>query len=481
MSKITRRFLSLLLVLLMAVSAGLSVFAEGNTDDGMTAPQRKFFRTVLPYVFALSNAYVGVSDIDAVKTPEKMWDAMGWYTVYRYLETGTDYLTAREAAGFQEAVFPGGNMLDCPQRFFDCGVVGEGYLGGLIGDVFYFPYHIAFADNLLDKTVELKAEYVGIREIAAELTLYVSDEPVVYNYNFIFRPNNVKVSKALKQYRPTYVINKISVYIPDATDETEELSQTNILETLLRRRNSIKSVSESPDRNTVTLYYLRNNSTCMLSRTKYSDGTSAVNGIFNNFVYKKDASTNNRIFAYSDLRGGTDFCAELGSESMIINETLYLESESGEESIYGAFVLGKEGFECYRYTIDASTLLCRKTEWCAFYGYQDYSDDGEATGIYDMVFDYGNTSHEYNVNVDDSAYIDCWNLALRTVTVIYITGDSDAPNKYEYRVSVPYNWEYLPIEAVEDTGNVYLDAACQREYSYPGNSTDYTVYIKIEG
>ncbi|HHX53565.1 MAG TPA: hypothetical protein GX704_01530 [Clostridiales bacterium] len=481
MSRIARRTLSLILVLLMAASAGLSVFAEGVPDDGMTAPQRKFHRTVLPYVFALSCAYVGISDTGAVKTPDKMWDAMGWYTAYKYLETGTDYLTAHEAAGFQEAVYPGGNMIDCPQRLLDCGVVEKDYLGGPIGNVFYFPYHIAFAENLLDNAIELKTEYAGIRKIAAELTLNIPGETVVYNYSFTFRPNDVKVSKALKQFRPTYVINKICVSISDAAAEAEELSETSIIDSLLRRRNSIRAVSESPDRKTVTLYYIRNNATCMLARTKFSDGTSAVNGIFKNFVYKKDKSTDNRVFAYSDLRGGTDFCANLGSESMIINDTLFLESEGEKNSVYGAFVLGKEGLECFRYTIDKSTLLCRKAEWCTFYGYQDYSENGEATGNYDMEFDYANISYEYNVSVDDSAYIDCWNLKLRTVTVVYIIDEADSADRYEYRVSMPYNWEYLPIEAVENPGIVYLDAACQREYSYPGNSTDYTVYVKIDG
>lgn len=481
MLRITRRLLSLILVLAMAASAGLSVFAEGEPDDGMTPPERKFYRTVLPYVFALSCAYVGVSDTEAVKTSDKMWDAMGWYTAYRYLETGTDYLTAREAAGFQEAVFPGGNLIDCPQRLIDCGFVAEDYLGGPIGDVYYFPYHIAFAEKLLDKTVELKAEYVGIRGIAAELAIKIPGETAVYKYDFVFRPNNVKVSKALKQYRPTYVIMKIDSSLPDTDIGADELNRANNLKALLGRRNSIRTTGESPDGITTTQYYLRGESPCMLAVTKHGDGSKSVSGIFRDFVYKKDASTSNRILAYSDPRGGTDYSADLGSKEMFSEDSLCIESKSGEELIYTSFALGEKGLGCIRYTIDPSTLLCMKTDRCLIFGYQDYSESGEATGVYNLMFDFERTSYEYGARIDDATYMGGWNQTLRTVTVIYKTPDADPANKYEYRISVPYNWEYLPIEAVENPGDVYLDAACQREYRYPGDYSDYTVYVALDG
>ena len=84
---------------------------------------------------------------------------------------------------------------------------------------------------------------------------------------------------------------------------------------------------------------------------------------------------------------------------------------------------------------------------------------------------------EYNVKADTSGLTDGWNdNPERTVTVAISTYDSvNGQADVGYDVVLPYNVE-LRIDSF-DKYFCYLNSDYTREYSYPGDGVDYSIYV----
>ena len=83
------------------------------------------------------------------------------------------------------------------------------------------------------------------------------------------------------------------------------------------------------------------------------------------------------------------------------------------------------------------------------------------------------TTFRYGDEAELPETVTAWQGALRTVTLHIL--DEAVTESYQ----IPANWEfnvddYCPWSAA------YLDEACTQPYEYPGDGTDFTVYVRNE-
>src|SRR5699024_1359835 len=69
--------------------------------------------------------------------------------------------------------------------------------------------------------------------------------------------------------------------------------------------------------------------------------------------------------------------------------------------------------------------------------------------------------------------VTAWQGDLRTITLNFL--DEDATESYQ----IPANWEFN-VDDYCPWSTAYLDEACTQPYEYPGDGTDYTIYVREE-
>ena len=75
-------------------------------------------------------------------------------------------------------------------------------------------------------------------------------------------------------------------------------------------------------------------------------------------------------------------------------------------------------------------------------------------------------------NTPDS--VASWKKPLRKVTLNLLKSDGKTESEV---LSVPNDWE-IDVEEYYMMGTAYLDKECKTPYKYPGNGSDYSVWIK---
>ena len=230
----------------------------------------------------------------------------------------------------------------------------------------------------------------------------------------------------------------------------ESLQQANLLSNLFSQYDSVVYTEDYPDGYGDTTYIIETDTGYALW---YGN---TMNGYYNEFIFFADGDEPDRMTAWpfgimpewlDDFVGDSLLPAE-------DDELIFMESGGGETVFY----IESADYDDVDivYTVDSETLVLKTIE--------RMNDNDESLSI---------TTFHYGEEVELPERITAWQGALRTVTLQFL--DEDATEIYQ----IPANWEF----AVDDYcpwSTLYLDEACTRPYEYPGDGTDFTVYVRSE-
>lgn len=230
----------------------------------------------------------------------------------------------------------------------------------------------------------------------------------------------------------------------------ESLQQANLLSNLFSQYDSVVYTEDYPDGYGDTTYIIETDTGYALW---YGN---TMNGYYNEFIFFADGDEPDRMTAwpFGIMPEWLDDFVGDGLLPTEDDELIFQESGGGETVFY----IEDADYDDVDivYTVDSETLVLKTIE--------RMNDNDESLSI---------TTFHYGEEVELPERITAWQGALRTVTLQFL--DEDATEIYQ----IPANWEfnvddYCPWSAA------YLDEACTQPYEYPGDGTDFTVYVRSE-
>ncbi|MBQ7957862.1 MAG: hypothetical protein IJ279_07470 [Clostridia bacterium] len=251
----------------------------------------------------------------------------------------------------------------------------------------------------------------------------------------------------------------------------KEVAEANLLENLLKRNKCVYFKTES-DYETTTEAYFSFNSEIVRAvdqtlHNYYEEGED-INFVTGEYKGESILSVNKERFcvrAFVDLFG-----EESENENTLwyndiiayplINDNLSLKEETDEFYIYENLNDNPDDElyvqrVCY---VDKNNLNIMKVV---------HVND-------DIVVE---KEYVYNEPVELMNILDDWDGKMKKVTVVSETDKDGKTVKHTKRYEVPYNWEVIADNNLYDTVfSAYLDEGYTKEYEYPGDGVDYTIY-----
>ena len=129
--------------------------------------------------------------------------------------------------------------------------------------------------------------------------------------------------------------------------------------------------------------------------------------------------------------------------------------ESGGETVFYIESVDYDDVDIV-YTVDSETLALKTIE--------RINDSDESLSIITL---------RYGDEAELPETVTAWQGDLRTITLNFL--DEDATESYQ----IPANWEFN-VDDYCPWSTAYLDEACTQPYEYPGDGTDYTIYVREE-
>lgn len=230
----------------------------------------------------------------------------------------------------------------------------------------------------------------------------------------------------------------------------ESLQQANLLSNLFSQYDSVVYTEDYPDGFGNVTYIVETDTGYAL----WDENT--MRGYYNEFIFSTDMDAPDRMTAWP-IEIMPDWLDDFVGDGLLPtedDELIFMESGGGETVFY----IESADYDDVDivYTVDSETLVLKTIE--------RMNDNDESLSI---------TTFHYGEEVELPERITAWQGALRTVTLQFL--DEDATEIYQ----IPANWEfnvddYCPWSAA------YLDEACTQPYEYPGDGTDYTIYVREE-
>lgn len=229
----------------------------------------------------------------------------------------------------------------------------------------------------------------------------------------------------------------------------ESLQQANLLSNLFSQYDSVVYTEDYPDGYGDTTYIIETDTGYALW---YGN---TMNGYYNEFIFFADGDEPDRMTAWPFGIMPEWLDDFVGDGLLPTEDDELIFQESGGETVFYIEDADYDDVDIV-YTVDSETLVLKTIE--------RMNDNDESLSI---------TTFHYGEEVELPERITAWQGALRTVTLQFL--DEDATEIYQ----IPANWEfnvddYCPWSAA------YLDEACTQPYEYPGDGTDFTVYVRSE-
>ncbi len=232
----------------------------------------------------------------------------------------------------------------------------------------------------------------------------------------------------------------------------------NCMSTLLKTYGTVKITGINEGGSYTESYFQHYGEPAFVCTWDYDDGESSYNGWYDGIEFTNYES--GKVCAnidVDDLAKRDEAGFEYRISDIFEDVNIKLVSESADsytlsaESVYEDY-----DFDC-TIVVDKGTLAVRKT----VYNY----------GEFDYV-----TEYEYGAQLKDDEMLACWNENnLKTVTVISEDINFSSESKVTSKVEIPCEWELKVFSDKEI--NIWLDKDYTKEYVYPGDYKDYTIYI----
>ena len=230
----------------------------------------------------------------------------------------------------------------------------------------------------------------------------------------------------------------------------ESLQQANLLSNLFSQYDSVVYTEDYPDGFGNVTYIVETDTGYAL----WDENT--MRGYYNEFIFSTDMDAPDRMTAWP-IEIMPDWLDDFVGDGLLPTEDdeLIFQESGGGETVFYIEDADYDDVDIV-YTVDSETLVLKTIE--------RMNDNDESLSI---------TTFHYGEEVELPERITAWQGVLRTVTLQFL--DEDATEIYQ----IPANWEfnvddYCPWSAA------YLDEACTQPYEYPGDGTDFTVYVRNE-
>ena len=462
-------------IVIMLLVCSVQTYADDSRE--LTPPENLFLREVTPYAAAAALTLNGADSYDYLHTEEGMWEAVAWYTVFK----GYDYITLYEVRGVQEAMWPNGTFFSAPQYMIDSGDIIAVNRGGNIGMSYEFPVHkMLYGNKKLDVGYRASVQYDFDTRYAVKAFVEekFGDYRNVNEFTIYVKPWNVKASHVVKRYRAAYTVRNADLPKPAMQYTAEDIQEANAAAKLLKKYETLKVTNSSdfnPDMTYISSYYSQDGAPAFMTIEKSaSEGVTSVYGYYRGFSYYTE---DGRTVAHSGLEEEFAYENDMYIE-YFYGDPILLDMDANlmtvgflDASIYGV------QYDIYKLNKDLEVI---SHTWKYFEAEYDYDDDGYL--IYpedDSRIEYseynGKTTYNYGARVDDSSVRAAWTAGVKTVTVNIETFENGERHVDIYKVRVPKTWEYLPYEYYQY--NCWMNEGYTREYSYPGDGENYTLYL----
>ncbi len=439
-----KKLLSLLLVLCLLLSPGVSAFAE---DDPGFAP------AVEAQAFAVSMAYHeggflnGVTPLD----PAFLWEAGGWYAAWLYRTEGTDLLTEDLLRDFQRSLGVQ-NPPDAPDTP-DIRIL-QSSDGARLYD---FQGYKLRLDARLGQTLSFSLDAPAPFEAAVSIREYFSaGASGERRYTLRFALNRSAGSAFRYSLVNAEAEDPGPVWDPALDFTWDELIAANSLKNIFSLYDSVRIKNSVASVMPIWLFY-RDGKLCIL-RTEENYVEGEYNGCWFFVEPGEDGVMRPRIAGFDAQCGDSEFRDDFVSNYLYGASIVNLDRVDGDFTrLHVTFV----GDWLEDVAVDRGLLLLREI----------VSRIDEETPPIVTGFFYGETPPE-------AKYLDSWKGPMRHITLHWEDWRNGGPHTRTETVTVPADWEYLPWEARWDEYTIYMNEGYTKPYAYPGDGTDdYELYL----
>ena len=439
-----KKLLSLLLVLCLLLSPGVSAFAE---DDPGFAP------AVEAQAFAVSMAYHeggflnGVTPLD----PAFLWEAGGWYAAWLYRTEGTDLLTEDLLRDFQRSLGVQ-NPPDAPDTP-DIRIL-QSSDGARLYD---FQGYKLRLDARLGQTLSFSLDAPAPFEAAVSIREYFSaGASGERRYTLRFALNRSAGSAFRYSLVNAEAEDPGPVWDPALDFTWDELIAANSLKNIFSLYDSVRIKNSVASVMPIWLFY-RDGKLCIL-RTEENYVEGEYNGCWFFVEPGEDGVMRPRIAGFDAQCGDSEFRDDFVSNYLYGASIVNLDRVDGDFTrLHVTFV----GDWLEDVAVDRGLLLLREI----------VSRIDEETPPIVTGFFYGETPPE-------AKYLDSWKGPMRHITLHWEDWRDGGPRTRTETITVPADWEYLPWEARWDEYTIYMNEGYTKPYAYPGDGTDdYELYL----
>lgn len=230
----------------------------------------------------------------------------------------------------------------------------------------------------------------------------------------------------------------------------ESLQQANLLSNLFSQYDSVVYTEDYPDGFGNVTYIVETDTGYAL----WDENT--MRGYYNEFIFSTDMDAPDRMTAWP-IEIMPDWLDDFVGDGLLPTEDdeLIFQESGGGETVFYIEDADYDDVDIV-YTVDSETLVLKTIE--------RMNDNDESLSI---------TTFHYGEEVELPERITAWQGELRTVTLHFL--DEAATESYQ----IPANWEFS-VDDYCPWSAAYLDEACTLPYEYPGDGTDYTIYVREE-
>ena len=439
-----KKLLSLLLILCLLLSPGVSAFAE---DDPGFAP------AVEAQAFAVSMAYHEGGFLDGVTPldPAFLWEASGWYAAWLYRTEGIDLLTEDMLRDFQRSlgVQSPPDAPDTP----DIRIL-QSSDGARLYD---FQGYKLRLDARLGQTLSFSLEAPAPFEAAVSIREYFSaGSSGERRYTLRFALNRSAGSAFRYSLLNAESEDPGPTWDPALDFSWDELIAANSLKNIFSLYDSVRIKNSVASVMPIWLFY-RDGKLCIL-RTEENYAEGEYNGCWFFVEPGEDGVMRPRIAGFDTQCGDSEFCDNYVSNYLYGAAIVNLDRADGDLTRMHVTFMG-DWLEDV--AVDRGLLLLREI----------VSRIDEETAPIVTGFFYGETPPE-------AAYLESWKGPMRHITLHWEDWRDGGPRTRTETITVPADWEYLPWEARWDEYTIYMNEGYTKPYAYPGDGTeDYELYL----